>query len=179
MKNAILTILGVVMICIMISLVITKSKQAKISISDYFLCIGDGLGLGIVSGLGLVVILSLLTFNSTSYTSNIKTEEKRLVSMQFNNNISGKFLLGTGSIDNTDYIVFYTRKGDEIIRNKEEASDVKIIITNKEPKVIVTEREKIMKTECIFGSGEMPLDMTPNIEVHIPEKSIIENINLN
>lgn len=178
MKNALLTILIVTIACILILLIIEKSKNFKMRIDDYASCINYGLNLGIVLGIGLVVALFLITLKSTTHIIT-KVEEQKIISMQFNNSISGKFLLGTGNVNNTDYVVFYTRKGNKIIRNKEEAKNVKIISDNKNPRVIITQQSQISNFKCIFGEDNIKLDMPQKIEFYIPEKSIIENIKLN
>lgn len=105
--------------------------------------------------------------------------EFNLVATKFGNIADGNFFLGTGSIDNEEYMYYVIREGNEIKREK--TQDYKIYVVNEVPKVIVEKKvvrrtfknwlysindieEEVVNGECVF---------------YVPENSIVQNININ
>lgn len=130
--------------------------------------------------IGLFIVITIIT--TTNFTTNEQLKEvntQQLVSMKFDKNIEGNFYLGTGSINNEEYVIFYTKENDELVRQKYKSDNVKIFTDTDKPKVQITTKDKITKAYTIFGELNENHEDVYEIEFHIPEKSIIENINLN
>lgn len=130
--------------------------------------------------IGVFIVITIIT--TTNFTTNEQLKEvntEQLVSMKFDKNIEGNFYLGTGSINNEEYVIFYTKENDELVRQKYKSDNVKIFTDTDKPKVQITTRDKITKVYSIFGELSENHEDVYEIEFHIPEKSIIENINLN
>lgn len=126
-----------------------------------------------------VIVLSSRTSSTVITDKNISQTEP-LVCMQFDKDIKGEHFLGSGSINNVDYIVFYTRENNEIKRHKIEAREVKKIISGTHnPHAIIKTKDKQTTSSTWFGVDNVKHEDTYEVELYIPEESIVENINLN
>lgn len=135
--------------------------------------------IGFVAVGGIILITIVLTRNFAIDEELKEVNVKQLVSMKFDKNIEGNFYLGTGSINNEEYVIFYTKENNELVRQKYKSDNVKIFTDTDKPKVQITTKDKITKLYTIFGELNENHEDVYEIEFHIPEKSIIENINLN
>lgn len=172
--KAIFSVFAIAVIFYIISFIMSKRKNIEDHYMYFVMKILEGIALGTV-----IVVLLIAFTTSTKIEKDTNVKEQKLISMKFNNRVSGEFLLGTGSVNNTDYLVYYTKNGKEIVRNKKEAKDIKIIEDKSEPKIIITTIEKTKKINCFFGEDIKKYNEPPIIEFHIQAKSIIENIQLN
>lgn len=150
-----------------------KTIGEKITIFISSCCIG----FLIVGGVILITIVLTTKFTTNEQLKEVNTQQ--LVSMKFDKNIEGNFYLGTGSINNEEYVIFYTKENDELVRQKYKSDNVKIFTDTDKPKVQIATKDKITKVYTIFGELNENHEDVYEIEFHIPEKSIIENINLN
>ncbi|EJT5937164.1 hypothetical protein N2W52_001932 [Clostridium perfringens] len=139
--------------------------------------------MGAVGGCVLIFCILLVLFFSTikTTTTTVNKEEKveNLVSMKFDNSINGEFYLGTGSINTDDYVVFYTKEKNEIVRNKLKADNLKILTDSDKPKVKIIVNDRITQNHYCLRSLNPHHENVYELEFHVPENSIMENINLN
>lgn len=127
------------------------------------------------------MFLFIVFFNTNIEIVSQTTIKYNLVSTRFNNVVDGSFFLGTGSIDNEEYMYYVVREGDELKREK--TQDYKIYITDKEPYVEI-ERKIIKKssTHWLYNINDVEENIIENegqCIFYVPENSIVQNININ
>lgn len=127
------------------------------------------------------MFLFIVFFNTNIEIVSQTTIKYNLVSTRFNNVVDGSFFLGTGSIDNEEYMYYVVREGDELKREK--TQDYKIYITDKEPYVEI--ERKIIKessTHWLYNINDVEEKIIENegqCIFYVPENSIVQNININ
>ncbi|NGU31132.1 hypothetical protein G6Z34_13655 [Clostridium perfringens] len=173
----IILIIGTLIIGILSTIVGCKMDYKTIGEKIFIFISSCCIGFVVVGGIILITIV--LTRNFAIDEELKEVNVKQLVSMKFDKNIEGNFYLGTGSINNEEYVIFYTKENNELVRQKYKSDNVKIFTDTDKPKVQIKTKDKITKLYTIFGELNENHEDVYEIEFHIPEKSIIENINLN
>lgn len=168
----------IILICIIFSILVMNGFSLKKIKKEGGVVFLEGI-LGFIVGLSIIFLIIVTTFNTNTIIKNKCTHTEPLVSVKFDKDLNGNYFLGTGSIENTDYMVFYTRKGKEIKRNKVEAKNTKIISGTHNPSAIITTQDEITTFTTWFGNFKTTHKDIYKIELHIPEESIMVNINLN
>lgn len=169
----------IILICIIFSILVTNGFSLKeLKNEDGGMIFLEGVP-GFLVGLSIIFFIISATFNTNITIKNKGSHTEPLVSMKFDKDLNGNYFLGTGSIKNTDYMVFYTREGKEIKRNKVEAKNTKIISGTHNPSAIITTQDEITTFTTWFGNFKTTHKDIYKIELHIPEESIMVNINLN
>jgi len=104
-----------------------------------------------------------------------------IVSLKDKSSIEGSFVLGSGTIKDKDYYIYYSKTQDGgYKRNKIEAENVTIYQTNKEtPKLKFTDITPLKNetTEFWIGETEIFTDQT-DVKLIVPENTIIEQFKL-
>lgn len=127
------------------------------------------------------IFLFLILFNTSTEVISQTTVEYNLVSTKFSNTTEGGFFLGTGVLDNEEYVYYVIRDGYELKREK--TQKYKIYITDKEPYVEI--ERKIIKessTHWLYNINDVEekiVDEEGQCVFYIPENSIVQNININ
>lgn len=127
------------------------------------------------------IFLFLVFFDTNTEVISQTAIEYNLVSTKFSNTTEGSFFLGTGVLDNEEYVYYVIRDGDELKREK--TQNYKIYITDKEPHVEI-ERKTIKEssTHWLYNINDVEekiVDEEDQCVFYIPENSIVQNININ
>lgn len=150
---------------------ITKYKDIK----DFILFIP--FSIVITAFFNAFLFLALTETNSEVVShENIKYN---LISTKFSNTIDGNFFLGTGTIDNEEYMYYIIRDEDEIQRKK--TQNYKIYITDGKPYVLI-ERNVVKEstTNWLYNTNDIEEKVVEGVcTFYIPENSIVQNININ
>ena len=135
--------------------------------------------LGVVINCLYIFLLLLVFARCVSEVVSQNNVRYNLVSTKFNNAIEGKFYLGRGNVDTTEYMYYTVRIGDEIQRKK--TDNYKIYISNEEPYVLIQENTVNKGFKNWLFNIEDINEVTEEGQsiFYIPENSIIEDININ
>lgn len=126
-------------------------------------------------------VMLFITFvkDNTEVISQTKAEYS-LVSTKFGSATDGSFFLGTGTINNEEYMYYVIRDGDEIKRNK--TQNYKIYITNEDPYVVMDKKTIKESWTNWFYKAEFWEDVYEEegtCVFYVPEDSIVQSININ
>lgn len=127
----------------------------------------------------LIVGISLAYSKFVNIDYNYKYQYTEIVNLQDNSSVNGSFFLGSGSINEESYYVYYYKTDDGFYKlGKTKTDNAKIKITNETPR-------KVKKIKCITPGNLfekyfiiLPTSLTHSVHFEIPPGSIKENYNL-
>lgn len=137
---------------------------------DYYVegNIFPGLLIGFIFGIIVPIILPTESIL-------VKTSSNKIECLQDNNNVSGSFFVGCGSVNNSMKYTYYYDCGDStFVMAQLDVENVKIKYTNERPYV---EKFEYKKTDKWINSFSFEL-RRPKYIIHIPKGSIMNNYNL-
>lgn len=146
----------------------------------------DFLAAKVIIPTGFLIIL-IYFFGGVVYTGNLPYEDTvletyEIISLKDNDNTTGTFVLGTGSVYDTTYYVYnYKTEDGGIKRDKINTNDATVYETKDSPHIDVigkklkeSAKDSIMYHLFNVGFLEDSITSTPNdCKIYIPEGSII------
>lgn len=148
-------------------------RDEEIDISFYNIIIG-----AIWSTLIWNSLYTIIFMRNDKSIENIPAVKYELITTQFNSEISGRFYLRNGRIDNEEYMYYTIKDGNELKRDK--TDDYAIFISDEEAYVIIEETIEVTHIKSwLYGIDEINEELiNKKSTFYIPENSIVQDISL-
>jgi hypothetical protein len=145
-----------------------KEANGTPFLSVYFF-LGSLLSLAIA--IFVVVVISVIVFETTKYREVRPYNNINLVSLSNGVETEGRFVLGFGSVNGQEYYYYFVHNGEGFVRGKVPVNSSVIIEGDNKP-VITVEKSYSLDENCIWTLGKMKVN--PYYRIYVPKDTVVQ-----
>lgn len=156
-----------IILCIIIGLVRTHFYDFWTESADYIISFMFSGIVGLVLAFGIGLFIPKMTFTH---------QQIELAAMQDGIQTSGQFFLGSGSVDEETYYLFYAKTGETSYVMDKRTTNTSTIFEDEEHEPYLTDYDQVFRTDLWLWIA-LPT-LSRRSEFHIPKGSVLQNFRL-